>query len=100
MLELALVAVVCAVCGFTARAVDPHRSSYGLLLPAGLSVSLGLLLWILLAGTPVSYTPGRAWLTWLLPMSLGLVVSASIPLTVGRRRSARDIEKLDAILRG
>lgn len=100
MLELAVVAVVCAAFGFTAWGVDPHRRSYGVLLSPASALVTGLLAWIIVSATALSFTPGLAWLTWALPMAVGLAASIGTHLVAGARRARRDTEKLNAILRG
>ncbi|GAB3530127.1 hypothetical protein [Arthrobacter monumenti] len=98
MVALLAILLVNACVGFAIRGVDKRRSRYGLLLPSGIAVATGLLLWIILVAFGLSYTPGIYWLSWLLPMVIGTAVTITAVIVLGHRRAAADTERFSGTL--
>lgn len=90
MVALTAIIIVNASVGFAVWAIDRRRQKYGLLLPAGVAVVTGLLLWIILVAFGVSYMPDFFWLAWLLPMTAGTLAATGTVLALARSRNASD----------
>lgn len=90
MVALSAIVIINAAIGFAVWGIDRERHKYGLLLPAGIAVATGLLLWIILVAFGVSYTPGISWMTWLLPMAAGTLAAIGTVVLLARRRAASD----------
>lgn len=98
MVALLSILLVNACVGFAIRGVDKRRSRYGILLPSGVAVATGLLLWIVLVAFGLSYTPGIYWLSWVLPMVTGTATAIAAVIVLGRRRAAADTEQFTETL--
>ncbi|WP_026818885.1 hypothetical protein [Arthrobacter castelli] len=90
MATLSAIVIINAAIGFAIWGIDRKRATYGLLLPAGIAVATGLLLWVILVAFSVSYTPGISWLAWLLPMIAGMLAAIATVVVLARRRAASD----------
>lgn len=98
MVALLSILLVNACVGFAIRGVDKRRSHYGILLPSGIAVATGLLLWVVLVAFGLSYTPGIYWLSWVLPMVAGAAVAIGSVIVLGRRRAAADTARFTKTL--
>lgn len=99
MLSLVIVVLVLVAAGFIVWANDQRHTKYGMALPAGTAVAVGVLVWIICIVAGFSYRPGLTWLPWVLPMVLGSAAAAGAAIYLGRTRHAKDIKRLTEILR-
>jgi CHASE2 domain-containing sensor protein len=99
MLSLVIVTLVTVAAGFVVWANDRRHSKYGMLMPAGVATSVGLLSWILFITAGFGYQPGLTWIPWILPMILGTAAAVGAALYFGRTRARYDTERLTAALR-
>jgi cyanate permease len=99
MLSLVIVALVTIAAGFIVWANDKRHSKYGITLPAGVALAVGMLSWIIFILLGFGYQPGLTWIPWVLPMVLGTAAAVAVVLYLGRIRTARDTAKLTAALR-
>ncbi len=99
MLSLVIVALVTIAAGFIVWANDKRHSKYGIALPAGVALAVGMLSWIIFILLGFGYQPGLTWIPWVLPMVLGTGAAIAVVLYLGRIRTARDTAKLTAALR-
>ncbi|HET7415341.1 MAG TPA: hypothetical protein VFI97_06550 [Arthrobacter sp.] len=90
MVALIAILIINASVGFAVWGIDRRRQKYGLLLPPGIAVAAGLLLWIILVAFGVSYMPDIFWLAWLLPMAAGTAAAVVTVLALARSRTASD----------
>ena len=99
MLSLIVVALVTAAAGFVVWANDKRHAKYGIAVPAGVSLTVGMLSWMTLIAAGLGYRPGLTWIPWVLPMVLGAAAALAAVLYLGRTRTSRDTARLTAILR-
>ena len=99
MLSLIVVALVTVAAGFVVWGNDKRHAKYGIAVPAGVSLAVGMLSWIILVAAGLGYQPGLTWLPWVLPMVLGPAAALAAVLYLGRTRTSRDTARLTAILR-
>ena len=99
MLSLIVVAVVTVAAGFVVWGNDKRHAKYGIAVPAGVSLTVGMLSWIILIAAGLGYRPGLTWIPWVLPMVLGAAAALAAVLYLGRTRTSRDTARLTAILR-
>jgi hypothetical protein len=99
MLSLIVVAMVTLAAGFVVWANDKRHAKYGISLPAGVAVAVGMLSWILFMAAGLGYQPGLTWIPWVLPLVLGTAAAVAAALYLGRRRTRHDTARLTAILR-
>jgi uncharacterized membrane protein len=99
MLSLTIVVLVTAAAGFIVWANDKRHTKYGAAVPAGASVGVGALSWIILMALGFGYLPGLTWMPWVLPMVLGSAAAVAAVIYLGRTRARRDLERLTAALR-
>ena len=99
MLSLIVVAMVTVAAGFVVWANDKRHAKYGIAVPAGMSLTVGMLSWIAFMAAGLGYQPGLTWIPWVLPMVLGTAASVAAVLYLGRTRTSRDTARLTAILR-
>jgi hypothetical protein len=99
MLSLIVVALVTVAAGFAVWANDKRHAKYGISVPAGVAVTVGMLSWIILMAAGLGYQPGLTWIPWILPMVLGTASAMGVALYLGRRRTLHDTARLTAILR-
>jgi hypothetical protein len=90
MVALIAILIINTSVGFAVWGMDRRRRKYGMLLPPGVAVATGLLLWIILVAFGVSYMPSIFWLAWLLPMAAGTVAAVVTALALARSRTASD----------
>ena len=99
MLSLIVVALVTVAAGFVVWGNDKRHAKYGIAVPAGVSLTVGMLSWIILIAAGLGYRPGLTWIPWVLPMALGAAAAYAAVLYLGRTRTSRDTARLTAILR-
>src|SRR5437016_3978048 len=99
MLSLVIVALATIASGFIVWGNDKHRGTYGITVPAGVSVAVAMLSWMVFVQLGFGYQPGLTWIPWVLPIILGTVASAAAAFFLGRSRTRHDIAKLTAALR-
>lgn len=99
MLSLIVVAMVTVAAGFVVWANDKRHAKYGISVPAGIALGVGMLSWIIFTAAGFGYQPGLTWIPWILPMVLGTAASAVATVFLGRTRTRHDTARLTAILR-
>ena len=99
MLSLAIVVLVTAAAGFVVWANDRRHTRYGILLPAGTAVAVGMLAWIICIWAGLGYRPGLTWLPWVLPMVAGSAAALAVAIYLGRARAKQDTRRLTAALK-
>jgi hypothetical protein len=99
MLSLIVVAMVSVAAGFVVWANDKRHAKYGISVPAGAAVAVGMLSWIIFMSAGLGYQPGLTWIPWVLPLLIGAAAAVSVALYLGRRRTQHDTARLTAILR-
>lgn len=99
MLSLIVVALVTVAAGFVVWANDKRHTKYGVSLPAGVAVSVGMLSWIIFMAAGLGYQPGLTWIPWILPMVLGTAASIAAVAYLGRTRTRQDTDRLTTILK-
>ncbi|MEC5179022.1 hypothetical protein [Arthrobacter sp. CG_A4] len=99
MLSLIVVAMVTVAAGFVVWANDKRHAKYGISMPAGVALAVGMLSWIILMAAGLGYQPGLTWIPWILPMALGTGAGAAAVLYLGKHRTSQDTARLTAILR-
>lgn len=99
MLSLVVVSLATIAAGFLVWANDRRHGKYGIVLPASVATTVGLLSWIafLLAG--FGYQPGLTWIPWILPIVLGAAAALAAAWYLGRTRTRADTAKLTAALK-
>jgi hypothetical protein len=99
MLSLIVVAMVTVAAGFIVWANDKRHAKYGISVPAGIAVSVGMLSWIIFIAAGFGYQPGLTWIPWILPVVLGTAAAVAAVLYLGRHRTRLDTARLTAILK-
>ncbi|MET3810329.1 hypothetical protein [Arthrobacter sp. UYEF3] len=99
MLSLIVVAMVAMAAGFVVWANDKRHAKYGIAVPAGVALGVGMLSWIIFLAAGFSYQPGLTWIPWVLPLLLGAAAAAGTVLYLGRSRTRQDTARMTAILR-
>jgi hypothetical protein len=99
MLSLIVVALVAVAAGFVVWANDKRHAKYGIAVPAGTALGIGMLSWIIVMAAGFGYQPGLTWIPWVLPLLLGVAAAAGAVLYLGGSRTKQDIARLTAILR-
>lgn len=99
MLSLAIVVLVTAAAGFIVWANDRRHTKYGILLPAGTAVAVGMLAWIICIWAGLGYQPGLTWIPWVLPMVAGTAAALAAAVYLGRARAKQDTQRLTAALK-
>ena len=99
MLSLVIVALATIASGFIVWGTDKHRGTYGITLPAGVSVAVAMLSWMIFIQLGFGYQPGVTWIPWVLPIILGTVAAAVASYFLGRHRTRHDTARLTAALR-
>ncbi|HSN36854.1 MAG TPA: hypothetical protein VLT34_10930 [Arthrobacter sp.] len=99
MLSLIVVALVTVAAGFVVWANDNRHAKYGIAVPAGVSLAVGMLSWIIFIAAGLGYQPGLTWIPWVLPMVFGPAAALAATLYLGKSRTSRDTARLTAILR-
>ncbi|MFK4295132.1 sterol desaturase/sphingolipid hydroxylase (fatty acid hydroxylase superfamily) [Arthrobacter sp. GAS37] len=99
MLSLVIVALATIASGFIVWGTDKHRGTYGITLPAGVSVAVAMLSWMIFIQLGFGYQPGMTWIPWVLPIILGTVAAAVAAYFLGRHRTRHNTAQLTAALR-
>ncbi|WP_426298750.1 hypothetical protein [Arthrobacter sp. R-11] len=99
MLSLVIVALVTVAAGLIVWANDKRHGKYGIALPAGVALAVGMLSWTIFIMLGFGYQPGLTWIPWVLPMVIGTAAAVAVVLYLGRIRTAHDTAKLTAALR-
>src|SRR6478735_12240663 len=99
MLSLIVVAMVAVAAGFVVWANDRRHAKYGITVPAGVALGVGMLSWIIFMAAGFGYQPGLTWIPWILPLLLGAAAAVGAALFLGRTRARHDIARMTAILR-
>lgn len=99
MLSLIVVAMVAVAAGFVVWANDKRHAKYGIAVPAGVALTVGMLSWIIFQAAGLGYQPGLTWIPWILPLLLAAAAAVAAVVLLGRSRTAQDTERLNAILR-
>lgn len=99
MLSLIVVAMVAVAAGFVVWANDKRHAKYGMAVPAGVALGVGMLSWIVFQAAGFGYQPGLTWIPWVLPLLLGSASAAGAVLYLGRSRTRQDTARMSAILR-
>ncbi len=99
MLSLIMVALVTIAAGFVVWANDKRHTKYGIGVPAGVAVTVGMLSWIIFVAAGFGYQPGLTWIPWILPMVLGSAASVAAAVYLGKTRALQDTERLTTILK-
>ena len=88
MLSLIVVALVTVAAGFVVWANDKRHAKYGIAVPAGVSLTAGMVSWIIFIAAGLGYQPGLTWIPWVLPMVLGAAAAVAAVLYLGKTRTA------------
>ncbi|MFH5878161.1 hypothetical protein [Arthrobacter sp. NA-172] len=99
MLSIVIVVLATVASGFIVWGNDKHRGTYGIALPAGVSVAVSMLSWMVFIQLGFGYLPGLTWIPWVLPIIAGTVAAALVVNFLGRSRTRHDTAKLTAALR-
>ncbi|MCU1547460.1 MAG: hypothetical protein JWO29_411 [Arthrobacter sp.] len=99
MLSLIVVALVTVAGGFVVWANDKRHTKYGISVPAGVAVAVGMLSWIAFMAAGFGYQPGLTWIPWVLPMVLGTAAAVAAAWHLGRNRTRHDTARLTAVLK-
>jgi hypothetical protein len=99
VLSLAIVVLVTAAAGFIVWANDRRHTKYGILLPAGTAVAVGMLAWIICIWAGLGYQPGLTWMPWVVPMVAGAAAALAVAAFLGRERAKQDTRRLTAALK-
>ena len=99
MLSLIVVAMVAVAAGFVVWANDKRHAKYGITVPAGIALGVGMLSWIIFTAAGFDYQPGLTWIPWVLPLLLGAAAAIGAVLYLGRSRTRQDTARMTAILR-
>jgi CHASE2 domain-containing sensor protein len=99
MLSLIVVAIVSVAAGFVVWANDKRHTKYGISVPAGVAVTVGMLSWILFIAAGFGYQRGLTWIPWVLPVVLGAASALAVAWYLGRHRTRHDTARLTAVLR-
>ncbi|MBO1266768.1 hypothetical protein [Arthrobacter cavernae] len=99
MLSLVIVVLATVAAGFIVWANDRHHAAYGIAVPAGVAVAVGMLSWIVCLQIGLGYRQGLTWIPWVLPIVLGSAASVAAALFLGRARAKHDIQALTAALK-
>lgn len=98
MVALVIIALTVGALGALAWAVDKHRATFGVLLPAGAAVSSALLVWIITMAAGLGNDGATAWIPWILSIVVGGVAAWATAGFVGRARHAQQVERTNQIL--
>ncbi|MFM9432539.1 hypothetical protein [Arthrobacter sp. MP_2.3] len=99
MLSLIVVALATVAAGFVVWANDKRHAKYGMAVPAGVALTVGMLGWIVFMAAGFGYQPGLTWIPWVLPIVLGTAAAVAAVLYLGKTRTSRDTARLTGILR-
>lgn len=99
MLSLIVVAMVAVAAGFVVWANDKRHAKYGIAVPAGVALGVGMLSWIIFMAAGFGYQPGLTWIPWVMPLLLGGAAAVGAVLYLGRSRTRQDTARMTAILR-
>ncbi|MBT8162442.1 MULTISPECIES: hypothetical protein [Arthrobacter] len=99
MLSLVIVVLATVATGFIVWGNDKRRGTYGIALPAGASVAVAMLSWMVFIQLGFGYLPGVTWIPWVLPIALGTVAAILLAFFLGRTRAKHDLKKLTAALK-
>jgi len=99
MLSLIVVAMVAVAAGFVVWANDKRHAKYGIAVPAGVALGVGMLSWIVFMAAGFGYQPGLTWIPWVAPLLLGTAAAVGAVLYLGRSRTRQDTARMTAILR-
>ena len=99
MLSLIVVAMVSVAAGFVVWANDKRHAKYGMAVPAGVALAVGMLSWVIFMAAGFGYQPGLTWIPWVVPMVLGVAAAVGAVLFLGRSRTRQDTARMTAILR-
>ena len=99
MLSLIVVAMVAVAAGFVVWANDKRHAKYGIAVPAGVTLGVGMLSWIIFMAAGFGYQPGLTWIPWVAPLLLGAAAAVGAVLYLGRSRTRQDTARMTAILR-
>ena len=99
MLSLIVVAMVAIAAGFVVWANDKRHAKYGITVPAGIALAVGMVSWIIFMAAGFGYQPGLTWIPWVLPLVLGAAAAVAAVLYLGRSRTRQDTARMTAILR-
>ncbi|MCU1564904.1 MAG: hypothetical protein JWN05_3283 [Arthrobacter sp.] len=99
MLSLIVVAIVAVAAGFVVWANDKRHTKYGISVPAGVALAVGMLSWIIFMAAGFGYQPGLTWIPWVLPVVLGTAAAVAVVWFLGRSRTRHDTARLTAVLR-
>ncbi|WAH96440.1 hypothetical protein [Arthrobacter sp. MMS18-M83] len=99
MLSLVIVALATIASGFIVWGNDKHRGTYGIAVPACVSVAVAMLSWMVFIQLGFGYQPGVTWIPWVLPIILGTAAAAVVAFFLGRHRFRHDTAQLTAALR-
>ena len=86
MLSLIVVALVTVAAGFVVWANDKRHAKYGIAVPAGVSLTVGMLSWIAFMAAGLGYQPGLTWIPWVLPMVLGAAAAVAAVANQGKAK--------------
>ncbi|EMY33100.1 hypothetical protein D477_016680 [Arthrobacter crystallopoietes BAB-32] len=98
MVELVLLVLAAASVGAIGWAIDRNRQAYGVMLLPAVGIAASVLLWFVLMAAGLGSEPGIHFLSWLLPMVFSIPAVWLTAWFLGRRRTAADLERLDAAL--
>jgi hypothetical protein len=99
VLSLIVVAMVAVAAGFVVWANDKRHAKYGIAVPAGVALGVGMLSWVIFMAAGFGYQPGLTWIPWVLPPVLGAAAAVGAVLYLGRSRTRLDTARMTAILR-
>jgi quaternary ammonium compound-resistance protein SugE len=99
MVDLVVIALICAGIGAIVWGADRKHRNYGILLPAGVAIAAALLTWIITVSAGLGYQPGWTWVPWIASLIVGAAVSVLVVAVLGASRARFDSAHLTAILR-
>lgn len=98
MVALVIIALTTGALGALAWAVDKHRATFGVLLPAGAAVATSLLTWIITMAVGLGNDSAMAWIPWILSIVVGGAAAWATAGFVGRTRHTQQVERTNQIL--
>lgn len=98
MVAMVIIALISGAFGAIVWAVNKHRQTFGVLLPAGVAVTVSLILWMILMAVGLDKDPATAWMPWIFSLLAGFAAALAVGLTVGKNRYAAMIERENKIL--
>ncbi|MET1044878.1 MAG: hypothetical protein ABWX59_12265 [Microbacteriaceae bacterium] len=88
-MELLFVAVIVAALGLGVRYLVPGRDTYGVLLLPAISTAVGMIVWVILLWSGLTFDGGWIWVWSILA---AVLASVAVAVVLPRRRKASDAQ--------